>query len=85
MSCAMVLLDLKVILTLVCLKRLVILRKCGEVKVKVSHFGLFSVLVWGVARIILCCIWFFNLLRRVVGFFLPCGGSFAIHCVVGRC
>ena len=38
MSCAMVLLDLKVILMLVCLNRLVILRMCGEVKVKVAHF-----------------------------------------------
>ena len=66
MSCAMVLLDLKAILTLVCLNRLVILCLCMEVKVKVAHFGLFSVLVEGVARIILCCIWCFNLLRRVV-------------------
>ena len=48
MSCAMVLLDLKAILTLVCLNRLVILRMCGEVKGKVAHFGLFSVLVGGV-------------------------------------
>jgi len=43
----MVLLDLKAILTLVCLNRLVTLRMCGEVKVKVAHFGLFSVLVGG--------------------------------------
>jgi len=43
----MVLLDLKVILMLVCLNGLVILRMCGEVKVKVTHFGLFSVLVGG--------------------------------------
>ena len=41
----MILLDLKAILTLVCLNRLVILRMCGEVKVKVAHFGLLSVLV----------------------------------------
>jgi len=32
-----VLLDLKLILTLVCLNRLVILRMCGEVKMKVAH------------------------------------------------
>jgi len=57
----MVLLDLKVILTLVCLNSLVILRMCGEVKVKVAHFALFSVLVRGVARVILCCTWCFNL------------------------
>ena len=36
---------------------LVILRMCGEVKVKVAHLELFSVLVGGVARVILCCIW----------------------------
>ena len=50
----MVLLHLKAILTLVGLKRLVILRMCGEVKVKVAHFVLFSVLVVGVARVIVC-------------------------------
>ena len=61
MSCAMVLFDLKAILSLVCLKRLVIQRMHGEVKVKVAHFGLFSVLVEGVARVILFCIWCFNL------------------------
>ena len=57
----MVLLDLKVILTLVCLNRLVILHMCGEVKVKVAHFGLFSLLVGCVVRIVLYCIWCFNL------------------------
>ena len=67
MSCSMVLLDLKAILTLVCLNRLEILGMCGEVKVKVAHFRLSSVLVGSVARIILCCIWRFNLLRSVVG------------------
>jgi len=41
MSYAMVLLDLKAILTLVCLNSLVILRMFREVKVKVAHFGLF--------------------------------------------
>jgi hypothetical protein len=60
-SCAMVLLNLTAILTLVCLNRLVILRMCGEVQVKVAHFGLFSVLVGGVVRVVLCCIWCFNL------------------------
>ena len=34
---------------------------CGEVKLKVAHFGLFSVLVGGVVPVILCCIWCFNL------------------------
>ena len=61
MSCAVVLLDLKVILMLVCLNRLVILRMCEEVKVKFAHFGLFSVLVGCVVRSVLCCIWCFNL------------------------
>jgi len=55
------LLDLKAILTLVCLNRLVILHMCGEVTVKVAHFGLLSVLVGSVVRVILCCIWCFNL------------------------
>ena len=45
MSRAMVLLHLKAILTLVCLNRLVILRICGEVKVKVAHFVLFPAFV----------------------------------------
>jgi len=66
-SRAMVLLLLKVILTFVCLKRLVILRKCGEVKVKVAYFVLFPAFVGGVACIILCCIWCFSLWSRVVG------------------
>jgi len=44
-SRAMVLLCLKVILTLVCLNRLVILRMCGDVKVKVADFVFFSVFV----------------------------------------
>ena len=57
----MVLLDLKAILMVVCLNRLVILRMCGEVKVKAAHFGLFSVLAGGVACVILCCIWCFDL------------------------
>ena len=61
MSCATVLLELKAILTFVCLNRLVVLRMCGEVRVKVAHFGLFSVLVGGVARVILCCVSCFNL------------------------
>jgi hypothetical protein len=60
-SCAMVSLDLKAILTLVCLNRLVILRMCGEVKVKVAYFRLFSMFVEGVVRVVLCCIWCFNL------------------------
>jgi hypothetical protein len=38
----MVLLHLKVIFMLVFLNRLVILHTCGEVKVKVAHFLLFS-------------------------------------------
>ena len=32
-----------------------------SVFVKVAHFGLLSVLVGGVVRVILCCIWCFNL------------------------
>ena len=48
LSCAMALLDLKAILTIVCLNWLVILRMCGEEKVKVAQFGQFSVIlgVW---------------------------------------
>ena len=56
MSCAVVLLDLKAILTLVCLNKLVILRMCGDVKVKVAHFGLFSVLVGGVWGALFCVV-----------------------------
>ena len=56
MSCDVVLLDMKAIITFVCLNRLVILRMCGEVKVKVAQFGLLSVFVGGVSRVILCCI-----------------------------
>ena len=57
MSRAMVLLHLKAISTLACLNRLVILRVCGEVTVKVAHFVLFPAFVGGVA--FLCCIWCF--------------------------
>jgi len=60
-SCSVLLLDLKAIITFVCLNRLVILRMCGEVKVKVAHFGLLSVFVGGMARVILCSIWCLNL------------------------
>jgi len=66
-SHAVVLFHLKVILTLVCLNRLVILRMCGEVKVKVAHFVLFPAFVGSVVCIILCCIWCFSLWSRVVG------------------
>ena len=72
---AMVLFHLKVILTLVCLNRLVTLRLCGEVKVKVAHFVLFPAFVGSVLCIILCCIWCFGLWSRVVGnvlFFALC-------------
>jgi len=65
-SRAVVLLHLKAILTLVCLNRFVILRICGEVKVKVAHFVLFPAFVRGVACFILCCIWCFSLWSRVV-------------------
>jgi hypothetical protein len=66
-SDAVVLWHLKVILRLVCLNRLVILRMCGEEKVKVAHFILLFVFVGGAARIILCCICRFNLRIRVAG------------------
>jgi len=66
-SRAMVLLHLKAILTLVCLKKLVIFRICGEVNVKVAHFVLFPAFVPGVTCIILCSTWCFSLWGRVFG------------------
>ena len=49
-SCANVLLHLKPILMFVCLNKLVNFCMCGEGKVKVAHFLLFSLVLWlGVA------------------------------------
>jgi len=45
---------------------------CGEVKVKVAHFVLFSALVGGIACIILGCIWCSSLWSRLVGEFVFC-------------
>jgi len=42
-----VFLNLKAILTFVCLNTLVILHMCGEVKVKVAHFVSFPAFVGG--------------------------------------
>jgi len=51
----------------VCLNKLVIFRMCGEEKVKVAHFVLFSVFLVGGGIVILCCICSFSFCSRVVG------------------
>jgi len=66
-SCATVLLHLYLILTFVCLNKLVIFRLCGEEKVKVAHFVLFSVFLVGGGVVILCCIRCFSFCSRLVG------------------
>jgi len=40
---------------------------CGEEKVKVAHFVLFSVFLVGDGIVILCCIRCFSFCSRVVG------------------
>ena len=49
-----------------CLNKFVIFRMCGEEKVKVANFVLFSVFLVG-GGIILCCICCFSFYSRVVG------------------
>ena len=61
MSCEIVLLDLKAILTLVCLKRLVIFLIRGEVYVNVAHLVVMSVSVCETGWIVLFCICCFNI------------------------
>ena len=43
-----------------CLNKFVIFRMCGEEKVKVAHFVLFSVFLVGGGVVILCCICCFS-------------------------
>jgi hypothetical protein len=59
--CEIVLLDLKAIFTLMCLKRLVTFLIRGEVYVKVAHLVVISVSVCEAGWIVLCCICCFNL------------------------
>jgi len=54
-------------LTFLCLNKLVIFRMCGEEKVKVAHFVLFSLFLVGGGVVILCCICCFSFYSRVVG------------------
>jgi hypothetical protein len=49
------------------LNRLVIFRICGEEKVNVAHFLLFSVFLAGGGFIILCCICRFSFFSTVIG------------------
>ena len=49
-----------------CLNKLVIFRMCGEEKVKVAHFVLFSVFLVGGGVVILCCICCLSFCSRVV-------------------
>jgi len=51
----------------VCLKNSVIFHMCGEEKVKVAHFVLFSVFLVGGGVVILYCICCFSFCSRVVG------------------
>ena len=53
-----------------CLNRFVIFRMCGEEKIKVAHFVLFSVFLVGGGVVILCCICCF--LVFVVGLLGSC-------------
>jgi len=48
-------------------KKFVIFRMCGEEKVKVAHFVLFSVFLVGGGVVILYCICCFSFCSRVVG------------------
>jgi hypothetical protein len=66
-SCEIVLLHLKAIFTLVCLKRMVIFLMCGEVYMKVAHFVSFPVVVGSFGWVILCCILCFCLISRFLG------------------
>jgi hypothetical protein len=65
MSCGILLLHLKAILTFACLKRLVIFLICGDVWVNV----VLLVLCWGslagVLRFIFCSVCCLNLIRRL--------------------
>ena len=56
MSLVMVL-HLKAILTLVCLNRLVILRMCGEVKVKIAYFVLFPAFLGCSVHYLFCVVY----------------------------
>ena len=49
-----------------CLNKLVIFSMCGEEKVMVAHFVLFSVFLVG-GGVILCCICCFSFCSKVVG------------------
>jgi len=70
MSCEIELLDLKSILTLVCLKRLVIFLIRGEAYVRVAHLVVMSVPVSEAGWIIFCCICCFNLGKNCFGMLL---------------
>ena len=70
MSCEMVMLDLKAIFILVCLKRLVIFLIRGEAYVKVGHLVAMSVSVSEAGWVVLCCICCFNLSMNCLGILL---------------
>jgi hypothetical protein len=69
-----VLLDLKAILTLVCLKRLVIFLIRGEVYVKVAHLVVTSLSACEAGWTVLCCICCFNVS-------INCSGMLLFHAV----
>ena len=66
-SCADVLVHLKLILMSVCLNKLVIFCMHGEEKVKVAHFFLFSVFLVGGGIAVLHCICCFSLCSKLTG------------------
>ena len=49
------------------LNKLVIFHMCGEEKVKVAYFVLFSVFLFGGGVVIWCCICCFSFCSKVVG------------------
>src|SRR5215469_495132 len=71
-SCAIVLLHLKVTLMLVFLKRLGIFLMCGEVYVKLAHFVLPTGSVWGCGWLSFYCMLRFSFVRKWVGMLLLC-------------
>ena len=74
-SCAVVLLRLKVTLTFVFLNRFVIFLKCGEECVKVAHFVSFVEVVGRCGWLSFFCILCLNFVIRWMGMLLLCAVS----------
>ena len=79
-SCGMVFLLSKAILTLVCLIRLVNFLMCGELYVKVDHLVLMSVSLFGDGWVFFFCfICCFNLIRSFLGTLFCAVSSMVFH------